>query len=110
MNKILFYAGLVLGILLFLLAVYIFFHQNIPSVIRYFMRMGNKRLKTTDAAAINKIVFTGNTLHDHVSNEFTTPLDQEEHSEIISAVHNYATALLDADDSTTILPDLDDYE
>lgn len=108
MNEILFYMGMVLGILLFLLSIYIFFHQNIISVVQYFTKMGNKKIKKSDAAPINKINFTERS--QRISNDYTSPLGNGEQTEMMDVVQSYATALLDADDSTTILPDLDNYK
>ena len=106
MNEILFYAGLVFAAMFFILAVVLLFSQNIPAVIRYFLKMRNRKIKYSTMNE-NRVVYksSGGTGEDNS----TQTLVESEKTELLDVAQNYATALLDAD-STTLLPDLNDNE
>lgn len=101
LNKILFYGGIVLAILFFILSIVVFFTQGIPTVIRYYLRKNNKKVIKFPQ---NK----GDDVYKNLSKEFKSKeIDKLEETELLSVAQNYATALLEADNSTYIL-DLDD--
>ena len=107
-NEILFYAGIVFAGFFLLLSFFLFFYQKVPSVIRYFMKMGNKRVSSQGFKIVNA---PGNT-HKHSKTDISRGKNNSNESgstELLDIAQNYATALLDAD-STTLLPYLNDTE
>ncbi len=106
MNEILFYAGLVFAALLFILSVILLFSQNIPGVIRYFLRMRKRKINYKFASE-NRVIYktSGGTGTD----TSTQTLTESEKTELLDIAQNYATALLDAD-STTLLPELSEHQ
>lgn len=108
MNEILFYAGIVFAGFFLLLSFFLFFYQKVPSVIRYFMKMGNKRVSSQGFKMVNAPV----NAHSHSKNNVSRGKHYSKESgstELLDMAQNYATALLDAD-STTLLPYLNDTE
>ena len=93
MYEMIFYIGIVLAISFFMLAVFLYFKNNIPIVIQYFLRMSNKKLPKSTVKADKYI-----DKKEKVVNEQT---------ELLDVAQNYATALLDAD-NTEILPYIDE--
>jgi len=112
MNEILFYAGIVFTGFFLLLSFFLFFYQKVPSVIRYFMKMGNKRVSLQGMKAVTASGDKEKHGKKNVSRakNYTQGGDNLQGSsstELLDIAQNYATALLDAD-STTLLPDLKD--
>ena len=106
MNQILFYGGLALAIICFILTVFLFFFQKIPSVVKYFRNVNSKKVfknsKSYKAQKHKTIKVKETKKSDaYKANEY------EQRTEILDVVQNYATALLDAD-STELLPELND--
>lgn len=103
MNEIMYYAGLVLAASCFLLSIFLFFYHKIPSVIRYFLKMGNKKLSKKELKREAIIMRQSSQM-----NSSTELLSRTEKTEFLEVAQNYATALLDADSTTMILPNLDE--
>lgn len=105
MNEMLFYVGLVCSILFFLLSGVFFIYYKIPKVIMYFLKMRGKRnirVSTSKKVEINHNV----DLKEGwiaVRTEARIEARDEEKTELLQAVHTYATALLEAD-NTVLLP------
>lgn len=97
MYEVMYYVGLVLSISFFLLSVFLFFYHKVPSVVRYFIKMGNKRVVNPDKAR--------NSSDNQTDSDNSTELLDDESTSLLDVAKNYATALLDAD-STTLLPEL----
>jgi len=93
MYEMIFYIGIVLAFSFFVLAVFLFFKYKIPIVIQYFLRMSTKKLPKI-AGKSDKAIDK----REKVVNEQT---------ELLDVAQNYATALLDAD-NTEILPYIDE--
>lgn len=107
MNQILFYGGLALAVICFLLTVFIFFFQKIPSVIKYFRNVNSKKVfKASHSYKVTKQKSVK--IKDaNKKQNVTKSNDYDQRTEILDVVQNYATALLDAD-STELLPELND--
>lgn len=103
MNEIMFYVGLVLAWTFFLLAIFLFFYYKVPSVIKYFLKMGNKKLSQKELRREALIMKQSANL-----NGSTELLSRTDKTGLIEVAQNYATALLDADSTTMILPNLDE--
>lgn len=107
MNQILFYGGLALAVICFLLTVFLFFFQKIPSVIRYFRNVNSKKVfKTSYSYKVpkQKPVKINNINKKQIVDKQNI---YDQRTEILDVAQNYATALLDAD-STELLPELND--
>lgn len=110
MNEILFYAGLVFAGFFLILSIFLFFYQKVPSAIRYFMKMGNKRVPSQGMKVVTS---SGNAQKRSRKNVARATnykqggdnLQGSSSTELLDIAQNYATALLDAD-STTLLPEL----
>jgi len=110
MNQILFFTGIVLAGCFLLLSIFLFFNQKVPATIRYFLKMSNKKVTTKGS---KQVIWTANKSakgkNKSLKNKKTPQgkRDQAENfTEILGSAQNYATTLLD--DSTTLLPDLND--
>lgn len=107
MNNILFYGGFALAIVFFLITVFLFFYQKIPSVIRYFHNIRNKKVfKNSRGYKVPK----QKSLKNKAESIKAQPVKQEiqdERTQLLDVAQNYATALLDAD-CTELLPELGD--
>ena len=93
MYEMIFYIGIVLAISFLVFTTFLFFKYKIPIVIQYFLRMSTKKLPKSTMKLDKAIV-----KREKVVNEQT---------ELLDVVQNYATALLDAD-NTEILPYIDE--
>jgi len=124
LNEIIYYTGLSLSIAFLTASVALFFIKKIPSVIGYLLKIG--RIKTGNKTpgkeipvgieVINariKDQIEGQTIllyeGENISEDVYADIDEgaaEEKTDMLGTVHNYATAVLDAD-ITEILPALD---
>ena len=112
MNQILFFSGIVFAGFFLLLSIFLFFYQKVPAVIRYFLKMGNKKVT---GSGTGPVVPAGKTSakskKDNLQRKKTSQgmkaSQAGSSTELLDIAQNYATALLDAD-STTLLPDLND--
>lgn len=103
MNEIMYYVGLVVGVSCFLLSIFLFFYHRIPSVIRYFLKMGNKKLSKKALKKQAVIMKQSKEME-----ESTELLSRTQKTDFLEVAQNYATALLDADSTTIVLPNLDE--
>jgi len=123
MNELVYYTGLSLSIVFLVASAAIFFIKKIPSVIGYLLKIG--RIKTGSNApgketpisieAINARIKdqTDGLTHllfesENTGEDIYTDIDEsaDGQTDMLGTVHNYATAILDAD-ITEILPALD---
>lgn len=106
MNQILFFSGIVFAGFFLLLSIFLFFYQKVPAVIRYFLKMGNKKVTARGAGSVVPAGKTSaKSKKDNLQRKKTSQAGSS--TELLDIAQNYATALLDAD-STTLLPDLND--
>ena len=103
MNQILFYGGLVLAIIFFLLTVFLFFFQRIPIVIKYFNNIKSKKVFKNSRG--NYKVMPNKSIQKSIEVGGKDEIEQK--TELLDIAQNYATALLDAD-STVLLPEIDE--
>ena len=124
MNELIYYTGLSLSIVFLTASAALFFTKKIPSVIGYLLKIGRIKIgskkpeKETPISieAINARIKDQtegltNLLYEGEDTSVDTYIDidegvQEEQTDMLDTVHNYATAILDAD-ITEILPALD---
>lgn len=107
MNEIMLYGGLLLAIVCFLLAVFLFFFHKISSVIKYFYNINSKKVFKNShgyKAPKQKAV---KSKHENKKLQINNINETEQKTELLDVAQNYATALLDAD-STELLPELND--
>jgi len=112
MNQILFFSGIVFAGFFLLLSIFLFFYQKVPAVIRYFLKMGNKRVETkgfkpVKAAGATSAKGKKENQQRKKAADSMKASQTGSSTELLDIAQNYATALLDAD-STTLLPDLND--
>lgn len=112
-NELLFYTGLVLTVLFFLLSLFIFFNQKIPSAVSYFLNIGQRKLKSKKS--FEKTIAYKETLQEKKQlatkpNEELTYLLSDEETELLSKAQNYATALIEAECTTYLEKPEDDLE
>ena len=100
MYETMLYLGLILGGVFLLLTIYLFIHNKIIRVIRYFLKKENKKVGTT---RVTKEARKASKTNEEKENQ---PKNDNVATEILEIAQNYATALLDVE-STTILPELD---
>ena len=93
MNEIMLYVGSAVAIVLFILTIYLFISLKIVEILRYFVKTKGKKLaqKRPVKAPPRVRTKTDNILDDK--------------TELLSAAENFATALIDAD-NTELLPSL----
>jgi len=124
MNELIYYTGLSLSIVFLTASVALFFIKKIPSVIGYLLKIGRIKIRSNtpeketpiSIEAINAIIKDQtegltNLLFEseNTGEDIYTDSDEgteEEQTDMLGTVHNYATAVLDAD-ITEILPALD---
>lgn len=105
MNEVLLYAGIVLAGAFFILAIYLFFKNKIPSVVRYFLKMGNKTMPKQEIAS-NAVVNPSKEIEAEGTEIISA---KNEQTELLDIEESGATELLD-DDSTTLLSSLEEDE
>lgn len=97
MNELMFYSGMVFTVFFFITSIIYFFKGNIKEAFRYYFKIqkSNKKIKKS---VVSKNVLKEETDIIKVSNSIN-----QEATSIISIAENYATTLLDAEDSTQLL-------
>lgn len=113
MNELLFYTGLVLTVLFFLLSLFLFFNQRIPAAVSYFLNIGQNKIKKD--RNIGKTIAYKETLEEKTSTvtkaeEELTYLLNDEETELLSIAQKYATALIEAECTTYLEKPQDDFE
>lgn len=92
MNEILLYGGLSLAIIFSLLAVFLFFFQKIPLVIKYFHIINSKKVfKNTHGFKAPKQKATKNMDENKKPQKNKMQLTEQK-TEILDVAQNYATA------------------
>lgn len=108
MNNVLMYGGLALAVVFFLITVFLFFYQKIPSVIKYFYNIRNKKVfKNSHGYKVPKQKPSKKKVESTKAAQPVKQEIQDERTQLLDIAQNYATALLDAD-STELLPELDE--
>lgn len=127
MNELFFYVGMVLSIVFFALTVFLFIHNKIVDVFKYYINNGNKKkfeegrkgysVKINEKGIEHRDEGTeilNNSQKNNSSYDNTEILasinneNKDEGTEILDIAKNYAEALAFADESTTLLPDLEE--
>lgn len=95
-----FYSGMVFTVFFFITSIIYFFKGNIKEAFRYYFKIqkSNKTNKKIKKSVVRKNVLKEETDIIKVSNSIN-----QEATSIISIAENYATTLLDAEDSTQLL-------
>lgn len=121
MYEVLYYIGLILSIIFFLLSVFLFFYNKIISVIKNMAgsKIPGKYTKKRKNALISRPIevnsgvggateVLANSLEptEQLTEEYYDKVHRADDTEILDIAQNFATALLDAD-KTEILPRLD---
>lgn len=97
MNDIFFYGGIVLAISFFIASVVLFFTEKIPSVLRFYLRKDNKKVKKSAA----KDIAVKDIINTETYNDATTVLEGDK-TELLSVQDNSDTVLLDFGENKNI--------
>ena len=106
MNEILLYGGLVFAIALFLLSSVLFFTQDMAGVIKYYMKIKGKGISSrrNEPPAIKD----SGDFAEHFDPDGTQLLNGKDDEQLLRDAQEFATALLEAEDSTQFLPHISD--
>jgi hypothetical protein len=97
MDEFLFYVGIVLSVTFFILSVILFFTQRIPSVIRFLLKISNRK-----PIKVSKKESTTVSTRQAI-NDTGTELLQDQ-TELLNIAQNFATALLDVENVHNLEP------
>jgi len=119
-NEALLYGGITLAIVLFILSVVLFFTQNIIDVMKYYMKIKGKKIISAGYVPTATSKPSSNSIQEKQSKplpeknpenlaalydpDMTQLLERGQDTELLRGAQEYATALLEAEDSTQILP------
>ena len=115
MNEVLFYGGLLLAISAFVMAIILFFKNDILSVVRYYLKYNVQYLKLKNSMPAQKkevknkeedLEKETELIYQELTELLSSEEEQIEETEILGA-SSYATALLIAD-NTVLLPDINE--
>lgn len=113
LNELLFYAGLVLTVLFFLLSLFLFYSQRIPTAVRYFLNVGefkNNKKRNIEKTIAYKEREDNRTRIVTIANEEATYVLSDEETQLLSIAQNYATALIEAECTTYLEKPQGDFE